>query len=212
MITFKQYLKEEKAMDLEDFVALLKKDCAPYFAERHPGNLLWRGIKTDPGTKLLFKVNNSIIDVAQRDIRKDRKPKDTPAFISTLLDDWFEDKFNVRARTKSMFCYGDGAEGKSHSGMYGSPYIVFPIGEMKCIWSPLVNDLTFALAKKFIISAPVEAEKINEFLDNQQFTDQNLAKAMNSNSEIMIVASSYYAVNTDLMSDADLLKFTRALK
>lgn len=77
-----------------------------------------------------------------KEVRKDRKPKDTNEGVSRIVDDMFYDKFGFRPRSQGLFCFGMPSRDPMFDDMveFGIPYIIFPIGNPKFIWSPKVND------------------------------------------------------------------------
>ena len=53
------------------------------------------------------------------------------------IDNVFDEDFGVRPRTQGAFTTGSYAD----AGTYGKPYLFFPIGEYKYIWSDRVKDM-----------------------------------------------------------------------
>jgi hypothetical protein len=74
-------------------------------------------------------------------IRTNRAPKDTPQDIHEDLDDAFNKKFGINARSNSLFCTGD----ISQASGYGKVYIIFPQGSYNVIWNDDVSDLFMRL-------------------------------------------------------------------
>ena len=70
-------------------------------------------------------------------VRPDRKPTDTPLPIHEFMDNWFYKKFGVKFRSNAMFA----TKSKGSSQIYGTVYVVFPIGEFKYCYSTVVSDL-----------------------------------------------------------------------
>ena len=66
---------------------------------------------------------------------KSRSPTDTPRRFHDAADEYFEKKFGVKFRSKSIFTTPN--HGLSE---YGDPFIVFPVGEYKVCFSPIVSD------------------------------------------------------------------------
>lgn len=70
-------------------------------------------------------------------VRKDRYPKDTSGEIHELIDDLMHEKFGIRGRSQTLFVTGK----ESNDRSYGDPYIIFPVGSFKFLWSKDVKDL-----------------------------------------------------------------------
>ena len=94
---------------------------------------------------ILFSGRKKTIGWFKDSVRKDRNPRDTPREIHYLLDDMFKDKFGVRARTNSIFCYNDHFKALQ----YGDPYYIFPVGKYTAIWSTSISDLYIKLKAIF---------------------------------------------------------------
>jgi len=118
----------EKKEDSEKTIELIKKNCGPFLKElKQTGKkqFLYRGYETVSGT------------ITKKRSRNDRRPRDMDETTSEYLDDLFKRKFGWFARSAGIFAIskrGDTIE-------YGTPYLFFPIGKYKYIWSPSVDDL-----------------------------------------------------------------------
>jgi hypothetical protein len=116
---------------------------------------------------------------------EDRLPRDTPEWIHRLADQWFLENFGVRYRSEALFCTGD----KSVALYYGNIYPVVPLGEFRFCWSPTIQDFYGAVSKLEL--EPSDTSKLYRLLESVGYTDQDLTKAIQSGSEIMLHASSY---------------------
>ena len=190
-------------LSLNDAVKIFHDDCIPFqkeigFNGEFDFKTLKRGMKNKPG---LFIGN----------VRSDRKPTDTPLPIHEFMDNWFYEKFGVKFRSNAMFA----TKSKGGSQIYGTVYVVFPIGEFKYCYSTAVSDLYADITSKIESKlsshyAPLTKEKFNDFLsddDNLKFAidivekilseskyiDSDLEK-VSYNPEIMINCKSYLAI------------------
>ena len=68
-------------------------------------------------------------------LKKSRSPRDTDDEYHNAANAYFEKKFGVKFRSKSIFTFPNFA-----NDSYGSPFIVFPVGEYKVCYSPKVYD------------------------------------------------------------------------
>jgi len=82
-------------------------------------------------------------DLFKGKIRKNRKPLDTPVEIHNMIDDEFKKQVGIKPRSNSLFCFRD----EDRTSSYGTPYVIFPVGKYKLIWSYEVHDLYDYLRK-----------------------------------------------------------------
>lgn len=68
-----------------------------------------------------------------------RKPRNSAEFVHKIADEWFENKFGIRARSRTIFCTQDINQAKQ----YGKPYkISLPLDESySLIFSTNVHDI-----------------------------------------------------------------------
>lgn len=191
MITFKQFLNEE---DIDQLARLIEKDCGPFLKESGRRGLLFRGVQDTSPENAAGEVDDPInegkkILYWKKAVRKDRRPKDTPEEIHNAIDEWFENKFGFKARSQTMFVFGQNI--KRHTlSQYGKGCIVFPIGPIKYAWSNRIYDLY----AKF--NGAEEMEDIRTMIDALEraaYTDDQLSAAVKLDKEIMMECSGYYA-------------------
>ena len=181
-------LFEEEGFDQDAIVELIRRDCKPYF-DASPGNrMMYRGMRGKSKTKS-FKGT----------VRADRAPRNTPEPLHKVMDDWFMDKFGFRARSNAMFATGHATV----AGAYGSLYAVFPIGDFKFVWSPVIDDLS-------IDTGGEDPKDIPKLMDGAKYTDRNLRDAINSQNEIMVSCKEYYAMPLKLAYE-DIQEFADKL-
>lgn len=184
----------------EEMLATLKKDCGPYLKEAkkfQKGKFLYRGslrsIKPNPKNGLEAKK-----------VKKARIPRDIPLEIHYYLDDELKHKFGWSARSEGVFA----TSSYMTAADFGIPYLFFPAGRYKYIYSPSVSDVLGALDRLGVISfinnqykiePTLDQEDIERELDNfiQTFTDKNLAKGVLEGAEIMFSCKYYYLADRD---------------
>jgi len=209
MITFKQFLLEEE--DQPDFFKMLEHDCADFLRQSHRAGLIYRGIQE---TSLANHHDYAIHDAGRHGAiemweklvkgqggRSSRRPRDSSSSQHDAADAWFEQKFGVYARSKSLF-----ASGNKHSlSDYGDTYIVLPKGHMSVIWSPKVDDMYGhfetghwgTLRQGLRLGSVSEEEfwhQIGMDLDDQDYREGDLPAGIKSGNELMIQCNSYYII------------------
>lgn len=122
----RKFLSEETKEEVRE---ILQKDCTKYLKEVGFGQKLYRGTK------------RKVKDITKFKPRQERKPRDTPLEVHKYLDKLFSQKFGWKARSSGVFVCAD----KRVVKIYGTPYVFFPIGNYKYLWSPEVRDLTTEL-------------------------------------------------------------------
>lgn len=194
----KQYLNEET--DISEYLPILKKDCSQIMRLAKKGFFLYRGFKNVP-----IDDNGEKSTFFDKTPRTGRMPLDTSTAMHKIMDEYFNEKFNWRARSEGLFC----TTSYSHAKFYGDVYLIFPVNAFKFIYSPNVHDLfdeQNRFIKKeynslygFLAKAKTNTKEVEaavfSMLDNLKYTDKNLQKAAKNNSEVMIKCSKYYALS-----------------
>ena len=161
-------------------IDILKSNCSEAIAAmQQAGGFLYRGISNAPAA---FHGRS----------RVDRKPLHTNAGVHSNIDEVFITYGFATNRSNSIFCIGN----KPRTNMYGNPYIIFPKNGSEILWSPRVKDL-FTEDKilddaALIASTNDKLGLADRFVKTYQYTDKNLAAAIQSKCEIM-VSGEYYA-------------------
>lgn len=190
----------------QEFIKRVKHDCQPFLNAKHPSEVIYRGINA---------AKDYLFD---KKVRKNRLPSNTPLDIHHVINEWFKKEFGYPYRSSGLFVTGSLAI----AGIYGLDiYLVYPVEQFKFVWSPEINDLYSTIAdlsrkrgielKKLAFMdnlPPNEQEVLRDFVNNipqkileeGNYTDQNLSKAIKSKQEIMIAADSYHAAQ---LSDYD---------
>lgn len=196
-MNFKQYITEN--IDINDIIETLDRDCKPFLFD-------WKKLDT---TKWLMSGRHisDFDNIAKKYVRQDRQPLDTPLEIHKVVDDWFQRKFGVRARSQSIFCTFN----PNLATNFGKLMLVFPIGEYKVISSNQVEDLMLLFTESGRIinrsKSPIDKDTwktltqsdkdtvidaILNNLDNSNYT----TKLTFHNNEIMLICKSAYMVNS----------------
>lgn len=182
MIKFNQYLMEDEnekeLKKLKKYMIKIKKECQPYLKAIGNDTMkyqMFRGVKKSK--KIVFKMK----------VRKDRRPLDTALDIHKLLDDAMYKHHKIRGRSQCLFATGS----KGDAAVYGEPYMIFPIGSFKFLWSPKIRDFSYAM--DYLKDLPNYKNVIkNKTVKEYQTTD--LKKAIKSEKEIMIDCKEYYLI------------------
>jgi hypothetical protein len=92
--------------------------------------ILFRGMKVGGGE--LF---------GKRQVRKDRKPKDTNIHTHNMLDELFYKEFGIKARSQSVFSYLHSTDVAPYIDSVNDKFIIIPLTPAVYIWSPSIDDL-----------------------------------------------------------------------
>jgi len=115
----------------------LEKDCKPFIKEMD---------KTGIAFTTLFQrgMGKNISVMKKFTTRKDRQPVDTPLYLHEAFDKAFNEIFGWKVRSQGVFT----SSNVSSSSHYGIPYIFFPAGKFKFVWSRSIKDLYFFLDRR----------------------------------------------------------------
>lgn len=189
----------EPSNDLEHIIETIRLHCGPYIEilKQNDSDCLYRGSnsgKAIPGHIKLIKP------------RLDRSPLDTPRFIHNFLNQEFKTRFHFPFRN-GIFATGN----QPRAAGYGSVSVLFPIGPLKFIWSPKVEDLFSVIDTAIANNVTYEYDDEQERIDNTRpvdeynnqplldiitqsidtYTNTDLIKATNSEHEIMFANDCY---------------------
>ena len=182
----------------EIVIQFIKENCKPYLlAKGNYNGQLFRGQYDIDKNFFIGKV------------RKNREPERTELQLHFLLDKAFLKIFGWKARSQGLFVSGDWGT----AATYGDPYVIFPIGEFKFVWSPDYADLYTVpiLTGELTDDDPAvkKWKKANkkgryeilkqrpDILENflkYDYTNKNLIKAIKSNNEIAVACEKYIAI------------------
>lgn len=113
----------------------------------------------------------------------DRTPVHMPASVQMEMDDWFEGRFGVRFRQRSIFSTGSWEVARDYAGGTGEVRVLCPAADFCFCWSPLCADLYGAY------EATDSREPISTLLERLHFRCDDLSSAIRSSHEIMLVCS-----------------------
>ena len=161
---------------------ILKKDCSKFIKEAN--GFFWRGIW---GAQ--HGLSPSKIDYKSLTPRKDRVSKNTPPEVHHQFDIFFKDTFGWKARSEGAFATRE----LVHAQGYGNPWMFFPIGNYKYIYSEDIQDLYDEAEQLWYDVDAGRIESFNKQMRRMEYTDKNLKKS--DVSEVMFKTDKYYAVN-----------------
>jgi hypothetical protein len=133
----------ESSKNLEtvsDLVKLIKAKCQPYLAS-NLGSLVNGDFfaRASRDASRDFDVNEAKFGVLQ--VRKDRKPLDTPKTLHDAFDEFFNSQFGIKFRSQSAFATKSLEYTDYMLESYGEPLVFIPIGEYTVCYSPVISDL-----------------------------------------------------------------------
>lgn len=112
----------------DQVIEFIKTNCQPYLKENPKLIPFYRGIRMD----------NDLIIV--KSVRQNRNPLSSGMGMHNIFNKAFEDSGFKATRDNSIFV----TPNKNQSHIYGTVYIVFPIGEFSYTYSNKVKDLLFS--------------------------------------------------------------------
>lgn len=185
-MNFKQFLLEEDnltGIHTNDLKKIIQRDCAKYLKEIKD-KVLYRGMY------LINDKNGNTPSVAKIITRINRRPKNSSSSFHEGFNGAFDELHYVEnIRSRATFCTGN----QSDAGWYGPTYAIFPIGDYTYWWSPKVIDSFIDFSDNYHSHS---LAAIEDFINVSEYTDKNLAKAISSRMEVMLLCDSYYAVST----------------
>lgn len=130
MKRFQEYITEQSQRDtqIDQLVQNIARDCRPFLDE------IDFGLNTNP----LYRGMESSMGYGKIQVKKNRKPRDTPEVIHDAVDFEFKEIFGFRARSETFMATGT----PRVAAQYGSIFVVFPIGNIDYVWSPEIPDFT----------------------------------------------------------------------
>jgi hypothetical protein len=205
MITFKKFLEAEEtsAMGNDALKDMLERDCSFFLQESKRQGFLIRGMKGVDRARHLALPNPEApeerkVTFHELDVRQDRKPSDMSESDHKLINNWFKNNFDIAARSSAVFCTGSSLAGVRAARNYGDPYIIFPTGTFKYVWSPRVPDLYAEAAGRDWTHGPLNStidaeEGIDLFMTKMDYQNHGLEKAVQGRMEVMVACTKYYA-------------------
>lgn len=197
-----KYLNEKiiKTYDLsyDEMKELLYKDCGKYI----------QLIKDSPKMyKRSAAKNPKSID--KRNVRRNRRPVDTPLVLHNMLDNFLYNKFGWYPRSDGLFVWTTPKMRKTTG-----EYWTFPIGKFSVVWNTNIKDIFYTLGDwlmdnyditwNWFVRKPKESKEqiLNEFFEEQknklfqEYTDNILQSLRIPHSvEVMVNCEYYYLIN-----------------
>lgn len=178
---FYSWLNEENNM--EEVFDKISKGCKPFL----------KNFIKDPINRFLVSGRKKTDNFFKGVVRKDRRPRDTDEEIHDYVDNLFDEKFGIKARSSTLFCAFHPAMVKT----YGFPYLIFPIGKYDLIWSPDVEDFYGDVVENGDMYDYDELEeKINDAIKTYKMTEK-IPKDVSTKTEVMLHCKEYYALKAD---------------
>lgn len=148
-------LLNEKMMSEKEAAELVVKDCKKYLDEIGDvrNNALWRGVISSDGVKYSSGINKI-------QTNKQRKPRDTNEILHKHFDNWFDEEYGIRFRSKGVF-----VTNYTRAKIYGNPMMFFPIGNYSYIWSEKYGDL-YSSWYKFYPTVKTKEEELKDYNSN----------------------------------------------
>lgn len=155
---------------------MIMKFEAAQWDELTKGQPLYRGFS--------IKLKNASVQIASP---RNRSPVSMPLSIQTEMDNWFETRFGIRLRERSIFATGNIEIAKHYAGDYGEIRVLRPIEPFCFFWSEYCADLYEEYE-----NMPRD-ESIPELLHRLEFKSIDLDRALQSSHEIMFVGTTFQA-------------------
>lgn len=223
MKSFKQFLSPSWPEGYEELLKKINDDCAPWLkmTKNIKPNALFRGISDH---EFISKQLNKIA------VRGDRKPRDSTERVHKELNYFLQKTFNFPYRSGSVFASPRHGVASSYAWTrqngQGRTCLIFPIGDFDFCFSLRHNDVSWWIDSNWTPTWMNEnGNDINEYLialrkmlfankEIQYVENEQLAKAFETNKELMIKCKSYYAVPLEGISliDYDTISADEFLK
>ena len=188
------YLNESDEIT-DDIIGKLKKDCSPIISLYKKTKLpIYRGLKND------------IDFFVEKKVRKNRKPRVIGKTLHKLLDELYLKHWGFKARSQGLFC---GAYNAAANWGEGSPYIIFPVGKFKYVYTILdetdfwSNVLThYEDYQNNSDFEDYEIEDISERIKDDYF-NKGIEPIIKSKTryEVIINCNKYYAIKENIKRD-----------
>lgn len=121
-----------------------------------------------------------------------RRPRDSSRELHELADEWFEQQFRLRFRSRTLFCSGSRAEAETYCDEGHVLISIEPLGDYEFCYSPACIDMYRHF--KRIGSHPWQRTQVwNELtsLQYQRFNNKEWNHAAASGCEIMVYAREF---------------------
>lgn len=162
--------------------------------------ILWRGINKINKRDIVYENDSHLI--SHNRVNKDRKSTNTNDIVHRLFDEEFHAHLGIKPRSNGVFATSNYNSAKIFYTDNGEPFMIFPIGEYKIVWSKYINDLYFEIEEEDwyndlefgesddpLVMERVKGE-ISKLVKTYQMSD--LKSALMSGNEISIICDDYY--------------------
>jgi hypothetical protein len=133
-------------------VKIISRDCSKWLKESNC-NIFYRGIGVDKfrsdyssfKKSSIVKLSSGVPKSPEDDflikmsVPQNRKPVDSPNWLHSVMDENLVKNTGIPFRSRSIFVLKDIRIAEN----YGTPYMVFPIGNFNYAWSKLLDDPTY---------------------------------------------------------------------
>jgi hypothetical protein len=179
---FQSYLDEQKPYwhtqkTVDELASLLDKKCKPWFKEisnyDEAGNPVYRGVKESIGRGVKESIGTFRVKKGTR--TKDREPKLTQKEVFEIFDKAFAEEFGWWVRSRGIF-----TADRQMTHAYGNPYMFFPIGQYKYVWSFNFRKVWHNLTNPGTWGQ-MSDEQRELHLDDQKDTAEEVVKLYNDN-------------------------------
>lgn len=130
-------------------------------------------------------------------VRKDRKPKNSPLDFHHVADAWFLKRFSIKHRSSSVFLTSRIVTANTYAASPDHVIRVIPISDYRYCWSPKVSDLIFS-AERMKSASPAEIEA---HLDSLDYIDTDLNEAHRTGHEVMLNCAQFIGIPVSLLSE-----------
>ncbi len=145
-------LNELTEEHIAPMVEILRRDCSPFLqnnlANMQGGEFIYRGI-LGGGREGSF---------LQGTVRTDRRPLDSSNLWHNLMNKYFQRVFGWPYRSAALFV-SNSIDEVHH---YGVPFVIFPKGQYKICYSPVIEDVAVDLAGSTFVKTriPMPVRKV----------------------------------------------------
>ena len=140
------------------------------WCEQVNGQMLYRGFSR--------RVEGRVLTIASPELRQ---PRNMPVDVQTSIDNWFERKFGIRFRQRSLFATGSLEIAESYASERGEVRSLEPQADFCFCWSEECVDLYSEYQQSY------SGESIDQLMERLDFRCDNLDYALRTGNEIMFV-------------------------
>lgn len=118
-----------EAIEIDMLRQQIRKQCQPYL----------RAVKGNFGHRAMYRGMEGVSNFRlyrTLPLRSNRNPVSSSIQLHDILDSTIETLAGFKARSNSLFVTGNILNAQE----YGETFLIFPIGDFKFVWSPLIAD------------------------------------------------------------------------